>query len=133
MLILVILLVLALLFIQAFLPGYLLVQQVGPEAQMGPRDNLPPPTPQLSRANNALRNLQETLPVFLTLAILSVVLGENGWMTLAGAWLYLAGRIGHVICYLRALSPWRSVAFMVAFAGLVLMGLPILAQAWATL
>lgn len=130
MLILVILLVLVLLFVQAMLPGQLLVKQVGTEAQMGPRDNLPPPTPELARANNALRNLQETLPIFLTLAILSVVLGENGWMTIVGAWMYLIGRIAHFVCYMRGLSPWRSIAFVVAFLGLMLMGLPMLGQAW---
>ena len=133
MLILVIFLVLALAFIQAFLPGAYLAKQVGPAMQMGPRDKLPPPTPELSRAQNALRNLHETLPIFLTLAILSVVLGEAGWMTLLGAWTFLAGRIGHVVCYLRALSPWRSIAFTAAFVGLILMALPLLPYIWTAI
>ncbi|SFZ81062.1 Uncharacterized conserved protein, MAPEG superfamily [Devosia enhydra] len=130
MLLLAIFLVLALAFIQAFLPGAYLAKQVGPEVQMGPRDKLPPPTPELSRAQNALRNLHETLPIFLTLAILSIVLGEAGWLTLLGAWIFLIGRIGHVICYLKGLSPWRSIAFTVAFLGLVLLALPLLPYIW---
>ncbi|WDR05990.1 hypothetical protein PSQ90_00545 [Devosia rhodophyticola] len=38
---LIIFLVLILALFQAFLPGKYLVDQVGPESQMGPRDNLP--------------------------------------------------------------------------------------------
>ncbi|WDR03143.1 MAPEG family protein [Devosia algicola] len=128
---LIIFLVLVLAVFQAFLPGKYLVDQVGPESQMGPRDNLPPPTPKLSRAQNALRNFHETLPVFVTLSVLSIVLGEQEWLSLLGAWLFLIGRVGHVVCYLKALSPWRSVAFMTALIGLLLMAIPLIPHIWA--
>ena len=94
---LIILLVLLLLLVQVFLPGRYLVQQVGNDAQMGPRDDLPEPTQELARSRRALANLQETLPMFLTLAILSIVLGEQGWLSLAGAGLYLVARTAHVV------------------------------------
>lgn len=91
-------LVLLLLLVQVQLPATLLVRQVGPQSQMGPRDNLPEPSVELARARRALGNLQETLPVFITLALFSLLLGEQGVLSLAGGWLYLAGRAGHLYC-----------------------------------
>ena len=122
---LIILLVLVLTVVQALLPGKYLTDQVGPEAQMGPRDDLPPPSQMLARSRRALANLHETLPVFLTLAVLSIVLGEQGWLSLLGAALFLLGRVVHVVCYLKALSPWRSIAFSVAFLGLIALAIPL--------
>jgi uncharacterized MAPEG superfamily protein len=127
---LIILLVLLLTLVQVFLPGKFLTEQVGSEAQMGPRDDLPPPSLMLARARRALANLQETLPIFLTLAILSIILGEQGWLSLVGAGLFLLGRAVHVACYLKALSPWRSLAFMVALLGLVLLAIPVVPHIW---
>lgn len=128
---LMIFLVLLLLLVQALLPANYLTKQVGVEAQTGPRDNLPAPTVELARSRRALGNLQETLPIFLTLAILSLVLGEQGWLSLVGATLYFVGRSAYVVCYIKGLSPWRSICFMTAAIGLVLMALPVVPHIWA--
>ncbi|GHA13073.1 membrane protein [Devosia pacifica] len=128
--VLIILLVLLLLMVQAFLPAKYLTDQVGPEKQMGPRDDLPQPSPELHRAQNALRNLQETLPIFLTLAVLGIVLDAVTIISLAGAVLYLLARVAHLVCYLRALSPWRSVAFGISLLGLIAMVIPLLWHLW---
>ncbi|WDR05989.1 MAPEG family protein [Devosia rhodophyticola] len=69
--------------------------------------------------------------MFLTLSVLSIVLGEQGWLSLVGASLFLIGRVGHVVCYLKALSPWRSVAFMIALIGLLLTAIPLIPHIWA--
>lgn len=124
-------LALLLLLVQISLPGRYLTEQVGTAAQMGPRDDLPPPSKNLARSRRALANLQETLPVFLTLAILSILLGEQGWLSLVGAGLYLIGRIAHVVCYMKALSPWRSVSFLVALSGCLLLAIPLLPHIWS--
>ena len=128
---LLILCVLLLLLVQVFMPGYYLTQQVGPKAQMGPRDDLPEPSQALGRSRRALSNLQETLPIFLVLAVLAIVLGEQGWLALAGGVVYLLGRVGHVLSYMAGLSPWRSVCFTVALLGLVLLALPLLPHIWS--
>ena len=78
----------------------------------------------------ALANLQETLPIFLALAVLSVALGEQGWLSLAGAGLYLAGRVVHVFCYMKGLSPWRSISFLVALLGCLLIAIPLVPHIW---
>ena len=128
---LIVFLVLLLLLVQVFLPGRYLAQQVGNEAQMGPRDDLPEPTQELARSRRALANLQETLPMFLTLAILSIVLGEQGWLSLAGAGIYLVARTAHVVCYMRGLSPWRSLCFLGGLIGTAIMVVPLVPHIWS--
>ena len=124
-------LVLLLTLVQALLPGMYLSKQVGSANQMGPRDGLPPPSRELGRAQRALANLHETLPVFITLALLSLILGEQGWLSLLGAWVFLLGRVAHVFCYMRGLSPWRSYAFGLACLGLVAMVIPLVPHLWS--
>lgn len=123
--------VLLLLLVQVSLPGRYLTAQVGNAAQMGPRDDLPEPTRELARSRRALANLQETLPIFLTLAILSVALGEQGWLSLIGGVLYLLARIAHVYCYMRALTPWRSLSFLASLVGNLLIAIPLLPHIWS--
>jgi uncharacterized MAPEG superfamily protein len=122
--------VLLLTLVQALLPGRYLTAQVGNAAQVGPRDDLPEPTRELSRARRALANLHETLPIFLTLAILSVVFEEQGVLTIAGALLYLVSRTAYVPCYILGLSPWRSLCFLGGLIGIVLVALPLFGHMW---
>jgi uncharacterized MAPEG superfamily protein len=126
----VIFLVLLLLLVQVALPGRYLTQQVGTDAQMGPRDDLPEPTRELARSRRALGNLQETLPIFLVLAVLSILFGEEGWLSLVGAALYFVARASHLYFYMNALSPWRSIAFLVAMIGTLLMAIPLVPYIW---
>ena len=130
-LLLIIFLVLLLLLVQVALPGRYLTEQVGTDAQIGPRDDLPEPSANLARSRRALANLQETLPIFLTLAILSMVLGEQGWLSLAGGALYFVARSAHVYCYMRGLTPWRSISFLAGLVGNLLMALPLLPHLWS--
>ena len=127
---LIIFFVLLLVLVQAQIPGKLLTDQVGAKGQMGSRDDLPPPTPELARSRRALNNLHETLPIFLTLAVLSIVFQEQGWLSLVGAGLYLLGRVSHVICYMRSLSPWRSISFLVSVIGTLMIAIPLLPYIW---
>ncbi|HTO28479.1 MAG TPA: MAPEG family protein [Devosia sp.] len=128
---LLIFLVLFLLLVQVALPGRYLTEQVGNEAQIGPRDDLPEPSRDLGRSRRALANLQETLPIFLTLALLSIMLGEQGWLSLAGGTLYFLARVAHAYCYMRGLTPWRSVSFLASLLGNLLLGLPLLPHLWS--
>ncbi|MEO8683216.1 MAG: MAPEG family protein [Devosia sp.] len=128
---LIIFLVLFLLLVQVGLPGRYLAEQVGNQTQMGPRDDLPEPTRELARSRRALANLQETLPMFLTLAILSIVVGEQGWLSLAGAGLYLVARTVHVVCYMRGISPWRSLSFLAGLIGVAIMVVPLVPHIWS--
>jgi len=128
---LLIFLVLVLLLVQVSLPGRYLTEQVGVAVQMGPRDALPEATQALARSRRALANLRETLSIFLTLAVLSIMLGEQGWVSLAGAMRYLVCRVAHLVCYLRGLSPWRSLSFLLATIGTVIMAVPLVPHIWS--
>lgn len=113
-----ILLALLLLMVQGGLIGRLLDKQVGRDNQMGPRDTLPEPTVELGRARRALANLQETLPIFLTIGVLLIVYGIDWWLVHLGSIVYLAGRVAHLISYMKGLTPWRSIAYGVSMLGL---------------
>lgn len=121
---------LVLLLVQGGLVGRLLDRQVGRKAQMGNRDALPEPTVDLARARRALANLQETLPVFLTLGVLLIVYRIEGWAVHLGGVLYVAGRVAHLVCYMQGLTPWRSLAFLVAMAGIFCLAAALVAGIW---
>lgn len=123
--------VLLLLVVQVLLPGKFLTDQLGMAAPAGTRDDLPEPTRALSRSRRALSNLQETLPIFLTLAVLSLVFGEEGWLSIAGGVVYLLARVAHVICYIGGIVPWRSISFVISLLGMIAMAVPLIPHIWA--
>lgn len=121
---------LLLLLVQGGLVGRLLDRQVGRDAQVGPRDALPEPTVELARARRALGNLQETLPIFLTVGLLLVVYEIDWWLVHVGGILYVAGRVAHLVCYMKGLTPWRSIAFAVSMAGIFCLAGALVAGIW---
>lgn len=128
---LMIFLVLVLLLVAVQLPGGYLTKQVGVAEQMGPRDDLPEPTQELARSRRALANLQETLPIFLTLAVLSIFYNEQGWVSLAGAVLYFIARAAHIYYYMKGVSPWRSFSFLAGVIGCLIMAVPLVPHIWS--
>jgi uncharacterized MAPEG superfamily protein len=128
--VLIILLVLALFVVQTLLPAsfrYLGGGAMnGKLAQaLGPRDNPPPQSPLGARAERALANLQEALPVFLTLALLNLVVGTAALATL-GATVFLIARVLYVPAYLMGIPGLRTLIWLGGWAGLVMMLLPLL-------
>jgi uncharacterized MAPEG superfamily protein len=127
-----ILAVLALLFFQTLLPpairyaasGRRLGDLIG--AALGPR-NKPLPMPVAGeRAQRALANLFEGLPIFLTLALLSLILGIDDGMASLGAGLFLAARVLYVPCYVFAISGVRSGVWAIGVLGLLVMAAAVL-------
>ena len=94
--VLIILLVLALFVLQTLLPACFRYM-VGPDAgsklwlALGPRDNPPPQTTLGGRAERALANTQEALPVFLALALMNLIVGSAA-LALTGATVFLIAR-----------------------------------------
>ena len=93
---------------------------------LGPRDEPLPTVPAAERAARALLNLMETLPVFLTLAILVLVLGADGATAQAGAAIYVVGRAVYVPCYVFGVTMLRSVVWGAAGIGLVVLAAVVL-------
>lgn len=130
--VLIILLVLALFVLQTLLPPGLRYL-VGPDAgrklwlALGPRDNPPPQTTLGARAERALTNLQEALPVFLALALLNLIVGSAA-LALTGATVFLIARTLYLPAYLAGIQLLRSLIWGAGVAGLVLMVPPLLVR-----
>jgi uncharacterized MAPEG superfamily protein len=129
--VLLILLVLALFVLQTVIPG--LIRNLGSHHQMnkfqlllGSRDNLPPQTTVGARAERALANLQEALPVFLALALLNLIVQTAGDMAVMGATIFLVARVLYLPAYLSGVFALRSLVWGVSLIGLVMMLMPLL-------
>jgi uncharacterized MAPEG superfamily protein len=131
--VLLILLVLALFVIQTLLPnrfrerGAAGAGSLATEA-LGPRDDLPPLTRIGGRAERALANMQEALPVFLALALLNLILG-TGALATTGATVFLVARVLYVPAYLAGIMGVRTLIWIASLVGLILMLIPILDRA----
>jgi uncharacterized MAPEG superfamily protein len=73
------------------------------------------------RLGRALRNLLETYPAFIALALALVVTGKTGGLAATGAWLWLAARIVYVIVYAAGVPVVRTLVWLVSILGLLLM------------
>jgi uncharacterized MAPEG superfamily protein len=122
-----ILAVLVLFVVQTFLPATLRYVQSGVGAAasvriaLGPRDEVPPLSPVGARAQRALANIHEALPVFLTLALLHVARSTAGDTATHGAAVFVVARAIYVPAYLSGITGLRSAAWTVSWVGLVMM------------
>ena len=123
----VILCVLALYVLQTLLPPALRYLLAGPgtharlRVALGPRDEPPPQTVMGGRAERALNNLPEAMPVFLTLALLHLIEGTSDRPVILGAQLFLAARVLYVPAYLSGVPGLRSAIWLASWVGLGLM------------
>jgi len=85
------------------------------------RDDQAPITGIPGRVIRAFANFRETFPLFAALALASAVLHRSGGLVTTGAELYVIGRLIYWPLYVAGI-PWvRSVVWLVASFGLVLM------------
>ena len=84
---------------------------------VGPRDEARTAAPIVERARRASRNLQESLLIFLPLAVLA---GNNGAAAEA-ATIWLGMRLAYTLTYLLGLSYVRTVVWAVSLVYLYLM------------
>ncbi len=122
-----ILLGLAVHFAGVFLPSTILLPRIGLPAYAGSRDNDPEPLPMQARAMRAVRNMQESLPAFLTLGVLALILPDTDMASaLLGAQLFVVARAVYLPLYVFAVPYARSLVWTVGFVGLVMMALALL-------
>jgi uncharacterized MAPEG superfamily protein len=89
---------------------------------IGPRDETSPPLGTLAaRAQRALTNYGETWPAFIALALGLALSGRTGGTGSTGAVLWLCARVLYLPLYLCGVRFWRTAAYVVSLAGLVLM------------
>jgi uncharacterized MAPEG superfamily protein len=123
---------LTLFVLQTLLPASFRYLLAGPgtaqrlKIALGPRDSQPPMPLLGARADRALTNLYEALPVFLTLALLHVFRGTTEEVAVQGAWLFVALRALYVPAYLSGLPMIRSLIWMASWIGLGMMLAPLI-------
>ena len=72
----------------------------------------------LQRVNKSTANLYESLPAFLALALLSLVLGVD---TSSAACVWLIARAGHLIFYVVGIGLLRTASWLTSLGALVFM------------
>ncbi|WP_160116045.1 MAPEG family protein [Candidatus Halocynthiibacter alkanivorans] len=110
-----------------FLPPMFLLPKIGVAAYAGHRDQDPAPGLIHGRALRAQRNMAENLPVFLGLALLSIVLPEADIsLAISGAAVFVLARLVYLPLYLMAVPYLRSLVYGVGLTGQIVMALALL-------
>jgi len=94
--------------------------QVGLPKLASNRDNMPPLTGWVGRADRAHHNMLENLVLFAALVFLVFATSKSNQMTVLGAQLFFWARVAYAIVYLIGI-PWlRTGAWLVSIVGLLL-------------
>jgi uncharacterized MAPEG superfamily protein len=105
-------------------------RQYGLNWNTGPRDEAMPPLSAVAeRLRRAQDNLYETLPLFIAAVLISHVAGRDSRWTAIGAQIYFWGRVAYVPLYAFGVKQIRSLVWLVATAGLVIIAVRILTPA----
>jgi uncharacterized MAPEG superfamily protein len=94
--------------------------QHGVEFAATGRDDEPKPNAMNQRAEKALRNLQETYPVFLALAVVAA-LGRGDELSVWGSVIYLVARVVYLPLYVLGVKYIRSLFWTISLVGLIVM------------
>lgn len=112
---------LVLALVQILITAHLRTRQYGLKWNAGARDEaMPPLDPLPARMQRAQTNLFETLPLFIGAVLAAAVAGRLGLKTEIGAHLYFWGRLLYVPLYAAGVPVVRSLVWMAATLGLVL-------------
>lgn len=118
---------LVLAFVQILLFDFARTGQYGLKWNTGPRDEVMPPlSARAERLKRAQYNLFETLPLFIGAVLIVHIAGLENAHTALGAQIYFWGRVVYVPLYAFGVRQVRSLVWLVATAGLVMVILPAL-------
>jgi uncharacterized MAPEG superfamily protein len=106
--------------VHVFATGQVATAQHGMAYNMGPRDDQRPVTGKGARLIRAYANFMQTFPFFVAAVLIAHVAGRHSWLTVAGAELYFWARVVYVPLYVLGVPGIRSLAFVVATVGIVM-------------
>ncbi len=107
--------------LQCLMTGFATTAARGMSFSAGARDAEQPLPGWPGRVVRAFRNFMETFPVFATLVILSAMLHRQSLPVALGAQAYFWARLIYWPLYVAGVPMVRSLAWVVSFAGLLLM------------
>lgn len=106
--------------------------EVGNAYTVGARDEERRPTGVAGRLERALRNFNETFPLFAAVVLTVHLTGCAGELSRVGALLYLGGRTLYLPAYASGI-PWvRTICWKIATLGLVLVLVQLVRFAFTT-
>ncbi len=82
--------------------------------------------PEVARIQRAHRNLNESLPLFFALGLVSVLAGASPMGVKICLVTFTAARVLHSIVYLNSLQPWRTISY--ALGSFALVGLMVMSM-----
>lgn len=113
--------------VHIFAAAHVKTRQYGAKWNMGARDEeLPPPQRLVGRLMRAQANYFETFPLFAAAVLVAVAAGRTTGVTALGAALYLFARIVYLPLYAAGVPVVRTIAFLAATVGLVMVLWPAL-------
>lgn len=111
-----------LLFAYVMIQGQTATRDRGLDWNAGPRDGEQKPLGEMAgRAERALKNFQETYPVFVALALGLAMTDRTGGLGAIGASLWFVARIVYIPLYLFGIRYVRSLSWLASILGLLLM------------
>jgi uncharacterized MAPEG superfamily protein len=93
----------------------------GMKAAMGNRDDLPEPTPLAARADRAAKNTAENFPLFIALALATMIASPDSARALLGAQVFFWARLAYLPIYWAGVPGLRTAVWAVSIAGLAIM------------
>ena len=108
-------------FVHIGVAGMGTVAQHGPGYGLSPRDERRALTGIPGRLDRALVNFGQTFPFFAAAVLIAHAAGRHDWLTAAGVQLYFWARLVYLPLYAFGVPVARTLAFIVANAGIVLL------------
>ena len=106
--------------VHAVATGQVTTVQHGLRYGLSPRDEPRSLSGIGARIERAFANYMQTFPFFAAAVLLAHVTGRHGWLTVTGAELYFWARLIYVPLYAAGIPIARTLAFLVALAGIVM-------------
>ena len=118
-------------FVHILAAAQVKTRQYGTKWNMGARDEeLPPLNPLAGRLARAQANFFETFPLLIAAVLIVEAAHLNNRWTALGATIWLVARIAYLPLYALGVPILRSLAWIAALAGIVMLLWPALAQAF---
>lgn len=106
--------------VHAVATGQFTTLQHGLRYGMSPRDEQRPVTGIGARVQRAFANYMQTFPFFAAAVLIAHIAGRHSWLTVVGAQLYFWARLAYVPLYVAGIPAVRTLAFLIATVGIVL-------------